>query len=142
MSVQVSEAIFLRASNHTGLTNLIQDKCYKEVLPERVTLPAITYQLIASRKLTDSLQSTEVSLNDDSPQTNALVDTYQIKSIANTSDLATIVADQIRKAFDNWVYLPKKITLFREINRVTLPKETELNYFSESIDFEVHYYVM
>lgn len=142
MSVQVSEAIFLRALNHTGLANLIQENCYKEILPEKTTLPAVVYQLISSDKLAESLQSTEVSLADDSPQTNAMVDVYQIKSVANTSDLATIVADQIKKAFDNWVYSPKGISLFRKINRVLLPKEEELNYFSESLDFEVYYYVI
>jgi hypothetical protein len=87
------ETIYNRCTGHAGTAALIDVRCYPVVLPENVTLPAISYVLV-------SADSSEYQTHDGA--TPREVSRVQFNCWAATGDAAAALGDQVRAAWDGY----------------------------------------
>lgn len=87
----VHETLYNRMNAFAGLTALIGNRIYRPPAPLQVGLPAVTYQLISSRRVRTVCGSVHV------------VERVQINAFADTPDDADAVADAVVSAFDHWI---------------------------------------
>ena len=86
----VHATLYDRMTAYTGLTDLVGTRIYRQPVPLHVDLPAVTYQLISSRRMRAAGGAVHV------------VERVQVNCWADTPDDADAVADEIVSAFDHW----------------------------------------
>lgn len=87
--ISIEEALFRYLSGYAGLSELVGDRIYPDVLPQKVTMPAVKHQRIDTPR--------EYSHSGDS---NLAHPRFQFSGFALTKPAAKAVADQIRAAFN------------------------------------------
>lgn len=104
----VGDVMFARATDHSGVSALIGTRCYPLMLPQRPTLPAMTYQVISrvQRESEPCVQQIRV----------------QVDSWAATYAGAQALAAAVRAAYDAWRSLSgdTKIVWMQQVNEQDL----------------------
>jgi hypothetical protein len=90
--MELNDAIYKYLSTYSGLTSLVKKRIYPDVMPDKVTLPAVTYQLVSEDE-TESFNQ---------PTTDLLFAVYSLTAWATTRTEAHDVGKQIRTAFKNY----------------------------------------
>ena len=88
----LEEGLYSRLTGYAGLSALIGTRLYPEVLPEGVTLPAVTYQIVSLADTADAAGG------DNLMDTNRV----QLTSYAATKAAAANVDRQIRAAINGY----------------------------------------
>jgi hypothetical protein len=60
--ITIDEGLVYQLKHHAGLSALISTRVYPDNIPQRVTLPAISYQRIGSPNRTETMDQTATSL--------------------------------------------------------------------------------
>lgn len=84
------EALFAHLKGYTGLKNLVGDRIYPLILPQKAVLPAITYQKISGERLH--------KLQGDTGFTRPV---YQLSCLAENYAQCKAVAEQLRLCLQN-----------------------------------------
>jgi len=90
--VEIGAALYTRVSTHAGFSALASTRLYPRRLPEGATLPAATYVMVTSPKVTT---------RDAGPASLAL-SMYQFTCYAATYAGARALAKQVRLALDGY----------------------------------------
>ena len=117
------ETIFDRCTGHAGTTALIASRCYPVVLPENVTLPALSYIRVSS---------VNEEYRDRDGVTQREVSRVQFNCWAETGDGAAALGDQIRSAWDGYSD-DCTVGYAFQANRLST-REPGLNQFREIVD--------
>ncbi len=88
--MRFEEALFAHLKDCTGLKNLVGDRIYPLVLPQKAVLPAVTYQKISGERLHE--------LQGDTGFTRPV---YQLSCLAETYAQCKAVAEQVRLCLQN-----------------------------------------
>jgi len=122
------ETVFDRCTGHAGTTALIASRCYPIVLPENVTLPAISYLLVSA---------TNDEYRDHDGATEREVSRVQFNCWAATGDAASALGDQVRDAWDGYKDGCDVGYAF-QANRISL-RDAGLNQYREIVDVMIEH---
>ena len=86
----IEEALYSLLKTDSGLFSYVETKIYPEILPEGVSLPAITYRQVSGNRYH--------SLNGDTGLTDPI---FQISAFATTRSQARLIAEAVRSALQN-----------------------------------------
>ncbi len=89
--MEINDALFTYLSGYAGLTVLVGDRIYPDILPQKNTGSAIAYQLIS--RVRDHL------FRQDS---NMARSRYQFSAYASSRSISKAVAKQLRLALQNY----------------------------------------
>jgi len=89
--VTIEDALYRYLSTYPGLTVLIEDRIYPLTRPQKVKVPAVTYQKISGQRL-------HTFANDPGMATPR----FQFSCFAETYDIAKQIAEQVRLALQNF----------------------------------------
>jgi hypothetical protein len=117
----LEQAVYSRLSNHAGLTTLVGTRIYPIRLPQRPTIPGVTYRVISARRF--SAMAVDVA----DVETRVQVDAWSDKFNDATRGVMQIAA-QIRAALVRWM----GTTAGLEIQDCYF--ENEVDFYEEGVD--------
>lgn len=88
----VRETVYTRVTGASA-GSLVSTRCYPDMLPENVTMPAIRYRIISYN---------DESYREHRNATERAKQRVQLDCYATTSDGASDLADAVRTDFDGW----------------------------------------
>lgn len=126
--MSVETVLFDRLTTHSGLTALIEERCYSLVLPQNATLPALSYFRVSTMR--------HSAMGADTGLASAR---FQVSVWADSFSSARAVATQVRSALQRW-----STTSGTVIQDIFYLNETDLhdpqvNGYHTACDFQVHY---
>jgi hypothetical protein len=135
--MELNDALFSYLSTHAGLLALVSTRIYPDKLPDKITIPAIAFQLISEEE-TETFRQ---------PTTDLLAGTYSFAVWASTRAAANAVGKQIRAAFKNFSGIMGGaggvlISAVRKVSRITdvdLTREGAVISYKDIQDFEIWY---
>ena len=89
--MEINEALYSYLSGYAGLTALISNRIYPDILPQNTPYPAITYQKISENEIDTFNQPTTL-----------MMPIYQFSCWGSTRSSSEAVAKQLRLAFKNY----------------------------------------
>ena len=89
--MEINEALYSYLSGYAGLTALISNRIYPDILPQNTPYPAITYQKISENEIDTFNQPTTL-----------MVPIYQFSCWGSTRSSSEAVSKQLRLAFKNY----------------------------------------
>jgi hypothetical protein len=124
----VEADLFTRLSTFTGLSALVADKVYPLILPQGVTLPAVSYQRVSS--IRPSAMGADIGI---------VRARFQVDVWAQDFDSSKAIAEQIRLALQCYhgtgtveileIFFLNEVDLYEENTRIA----------HQALDFEVNY---
>lgn len=135
--MELNDALYSYLSGYSGLTALVSNRIYPDKLPDKCTLPAVTYQLVSEEE-TETFRQPTVDL---------LAAVYSITVWASTRAAANSVGKQLRKAFKNYsgvmggaggvsVSAVRKVSRFTDVD---MTREGAVVAYKDVQDFEIWY---
>lgn len=89
--MSIEESLFTRLSTHAGLSALVSARIYPLILPQKPTLPAVTYTRVSGERVSAMGADTVIAR----PR-------FQVSCFASTYASARAVAAQVRAALQRW----------------------------------------
>jgi hypothetical protein len=137
--MELNDALFSYLSTYSGLSALVGTRIYPDKLPDKVTYPAVVFQLVSENELETFTQ----------PTTDLIAATYSFTAWAATRSSAHDVGKQIRAAFKNYSGTMGgesgvEISAIRKVGRFTdvdLTQEGAVIAYKNILDFEISYYM-
>ncbi len=123
----VEEAIYSRLSTHAGVSALVGSRIYPSLMPQNVTLPALTYIKVAGPRVSAMSIDTGVAR----PR-------FQVSCWSQTYSQAKALAAQVRAALQRWRGTESGVVIqasFMENEIDLYDNETELHHVA--LDFEI-----
>jgi hypothetical protein len=135
--MELNEALYTYLSSYSGLTSFISKRIYPDKLPDKCTLPAVTYQLVSEEE-TETFRQPTVDL---------LAAVYSITVWASTRATANAAGKQLRQAFKNYSGTMGgiggvSVSAIRKVSRITdidLTREGAVIAYKDVQDFEIWY---
>ena len=135
--MELNDALFSYLSTHAGLSALVGTRIYPDKLPDKITLPAIAFQLVSEGEEETFMQ----------PSTDLVVSTYTFTVWASSRSAAHNAGKQIRVAFKNYsgtmggaggvsVNAVRKVGRFTDVD---MTREGAITAYKNVLDFEIWY---
>lgn len=129
----IRNAIYTRLTSVAGITSLIDKKVYPTNLPQNITLPAVTFQLLAEDEI-ETLQT---------PATMRTA-AVQFDCYAATQAAADAVAEAIRTALKNYsgTAASTDIEACRKINKMEMEekdKDGKIVCYRTMLEYRISY---
>lgn len=124
----IEEVLHTRLSGFAGLATLVGDRVYPNIMPQNVTLPAVSFRRVTSRRERAMVADPGIVRG-----------RFQFDAWASTYDAARDVREQIRLALERWDTTVDTAvdTIFVESEVDLYEDDTEIHHLV--IDFEVIY---
>lgn len=135
--MDINQALFTYLSGYAGLSALVSNRIYPDILPQGMSDAAVAYQLIDEDEVDTFHQ----------PASTMITGRYQFDSYAPTRAGANAISDQIRAAFKNYSGVTGgaggvTVNAVEKINRTTTAetdREGHIIAYRTISEFEISY---